>query len=403
MRRWIMLFFGIIIINGMLVSEVKAEEVRQEFQRIIEQVEPAVVYIEVEKYDPSVRGDVGKCFGSGFIISPDGYILTCAHVISGRIGEPIVGINNKPSYPPAKVVIINEDYDVALLKVDTTKDVVKFELSSKEIKTGDSVAVAGYPYDSNWRREGFEKKSSFVTANVSTIKRTKTKLTESLTRRVIVLDRTVNPGNSGGPLFYPDSGEVIGIVHGSFGIGTEIGLATPIDIAYTLLIEPMIKIQEKEIEGTNTADKIQSKTTSEQSLEISANEVKKQKRELIQSLINEIKYNDSFLIHLSNLPNGKYISNFQLFVVDSWESIKKVGLLGLNSQLVSNLSNYYTCISQIKYNLNKVVDTESSFKPSQRIVDVQKELIAGAKELAKVNLKISPVILKQLEELLNSL
>ncbi len=138
----------------------------------------------------------------------------------------------------------------------------------------------------------------------------------------------------------------------------------------------------------------------------STEEDRKRKRELIQSIINEIKSNDIVLDGISKLDAGSITLNFYFLKTDSWDSIKNMGWLGLldNSQIVSNLSEYYAGISTLRWELQLVYDTEMSVaKALSGIIEKQTRLNSESRELAKGILKISPVILNQLEELLNSL
>ncbi|MEW6619301.1 MAG: hypothetical protein AB1422_08205 [bacterium] len=175
------------------------------------------------------------------------------------------------------------------------------------------------------------------------------------------------------------------------------------------ILSEMLNQEKKQVESLGNQIKTSQEilTYTKSSYLFSTDEDKKRKRELIQSIINEIKWDDDFLAKFSQLPESKYQGDFCYFITDSWDSMINIGWLGLlgNSQLVFNLSYHYANIRQIRDNLQRVIAIDSSPKPledAKRIEDVQKKLIAEAKRLARINLENSLVISKQLEKLLNS-
>lgn len=134
--------------------------------------------------------------GSGFIVSPDGTILTNAHVVQDA-AEVTVKLTDRREFK-AKVVGVDPQTDVAVLKIDATKlPVVKLG-SSDDIKVGEWVVAIGSPY-------GFE---NTVTSGIVSAK--SRALPDGTYVPFIQTDVAVNPGNSGGPLFNL-KGEVVGI------------------------------------------------------------------------------------------------------------------------------------------------------------------------------------------------
>lgn len=231
MRRWIMLFFGIIIISGMLVSEVKAEEVRQEFQRIIEQVEPAVVYIHARRLGENRKISIG----SGVIVqvreafkkSLFVYILTSYHVIKTIDYDVMfVSINNKVIVDHFTPLILNEEKDVALIVTRPIPLSLNFipsavELGDSEIvKEGDDVIAFGAP-------NGI---STYATGNITNVdlnKKVKVdgeKISGDANHNAIIIPSSeivkglfqtniiIDKGWSGGPLVDCKTGKVIGII-----------------------------------------------------------------------------------------------------------------------------------------------------------------------------------------------
>ncbi|MEJ1965797.1 MAG: DegQ family serine endoprotease [Gammaproteobacteria bacterium] len=159
--------------------------------------------------------------GSGFIVSPDGYILTNAHVVQDA-DQVTVKLNDRHEYP-AKVVGIDQRTDVAVIKIEAKNlPVVRIGDPSK-LKPGEWVLAIGSPF-------GFEN-----SATAGIVSATSRSLPNEGNNYVpfIQTDVAVNPGNSGGPLFNL-AGEVIGINSQIFSrTGGYMGLsfAIPIDVA----------------------------------------------------------------------------------------------------------------------------------------------------------------------------
>ena len=162
-----------------------------------------------------------KGVGSGFIVSPDGYVLTNAHVVADA-SEVTVTLTDRREFA-AKVVGIDKVSDVALIKIAATGlPTVRFGDPSK-LRPGQWAIAIGSPF-------GFE---NTVTAGV--ISALGRPLSDGNTNYVtfIQTDAAVNPGNSGGPLFNID-GEVIGInsqIYSRTGGYMGVSFAIPIDLA----------------------------------------------------------------------------------------------------------------------------------------------------------------------------
>jgi len=157
--------------------------------------------------------------GSGFIIKPDGYILTNAHLVAVK-GEVIVKLTDKREFK-AKVIGADPRTDVALLKIDA-KDLPTVHIGNpNNVKVGQWVAAIGSPF-------GFENS---ITAGIVSAKGRA--LPDETYVPFIQTDTAVNPGNSGGPLFDLD-GNVIGInsqIYSRTGGYMGLSFAIPIDIA----------------------------------------------------------------------------------------------------------------------------------------------------------------------------
>jgi len=157
--------------------------------------------------------------GSGFIVSPDGVILTNAHVVAGA-KEVIVRLTDKREFK-AKTVGIDRGTDVAVLKIDA-KDLPYVVIGNPEaVKPGQWVAAIGSPF-------GME---NTVTAGIISAKYRS--LPDENYVPFIQTDVAVNPGNSGGPLLNT-KGEVIGMnsqIYSNSGGYEGLSFAIPIDVA----------------------------------------------------------------------------------------------------------------------------------------------------------------------------
>ncbi|HET9579724.1 MAG TPA: DegQ family serine endoprotease [Usitatibacter sp.] len=157
--------------------------------------------------------------GSGFIISPDGYILTNAHVVENA-DRVTVKLTDRREFR-AKVIGKDRQTDVALIKIDAGNLPTVRLGNSKDANVGEWVVAIGSPF-------GFDNS---VTAGIVSAKGRS--LPDSSYVPFIQTDVAVNPGNSGGPLFNL-SGEVIGInsqIFSRTGAFAGISFAIPIETA----------------------------------------------------------------------------------------------------------------------------------------------------------------------------
>ena len=173
--------------------------------------------VPVPKQAP-VRG-----IGSGFIVSPDGYILTNAHVVDG-VKEVHVKLTDRREFT-AKVIGVDTKTDVALIKISANNLPAVKMGDSKQVQVGEWVAAVGSPF-------GFENS---VTAGI--VSATSRSLPGGNYVPFIQTDVAVNPGNSGGPLFDLD-GDVIGInsqIYSASGGYMGLSFAIPIDVAMNVM------------------------------------------------------------------------------------------------------------------------------------------------------------------------
>ena len=176
------------------------------------QVLPSVVSI-------STRSNSGAGTGSGFIIRPDGYILTNNHVVSDAAnnqGKITVSLNNDQQYS-AKIVGRDPSYDLAVIKISATGLPALALGNSDEAVVGDQVIAIGSPLG---------LKGTVTTGVISAKNRPVTAGGnadgESAFINALQTDAAINPGNSGGPLVNA-SGAVIGVNSAIASLGSSFG------------------------------------------------------------------------------------------------------------------------------------------------------------------------------------
>jgi len=169
--------------------------------------------------------------GTGFFITEDGYILTNHHVISDASSVKVT-LYNGETYD-AKVIGSDEDYDIAVLKIDVTGATPVVLGDSSKVAIGESVAAVGNPLG--------ELTFSMSEGIVSCVNRAIN--VDGTPFNMIQVDCSINPGNSGGPLFN-SYGEVIGIVSAKYSSYSNttvegIGFAIPINDVVSLVKDIM--------------------------------------------------------------------------------------------------------------------------------------------------------------------
>lgn len=168
---------------------------------------------------PPGEGQFARGQGSGFIVSPDGVILTNAHVVADA-QEVRVKLTDRREFN-AKVVGFDKLTDVALIRIDA-RNLPTVRLGDPAaVRVGDPVLAIGAPF-------GFEN-----TATSGIVSAKSRSLPDETYVPFIQTDVAVNPGNSGGPLFNA-RGEVIGInsqIYSRTGGYQGLSFAIPIDVA----------------------------------------------------------------------------------------------------------------------------------------------------------------------------
>src|SRR5438067_3684390 len=222
-----------------------AADIGNAFVAVAEHVKPAVVFVKsqhveraqdqrlppgFEDFFPNLRRrpQVEQGSGSGFIVSPDGYILTNNHVVAGA-DKVTVKLYDKREFT-AKVVGTDPNTDVAVIKIDAHNLPAVQYGNSDSARVGEWVLAIGNPLEFNFT----------VTAGIVSAKaRVRYGLQQShyAIQDFIQTDAAINPGNSGGPLVNI-RGQVIGInaaIASETGLSQGYGFAIPINLARTVM------------------------------------------------------------------------------------------------------------------------------------------------------------------------
>ncbi|MEI6521253.1 MAG: SUMF1/EgtB/PvdO family nonheme iron enzyme [bacterium] len=159
--------------------------------------------------------------GTGFVVNPNGYLLTCAHVVKGS-GKITVTLGDKTL--EAAVLRVDETHDIALIQIDA-KGLTPLTLGdSNAVEVGQEARAFGFPL------------SDLLGEDIKVTRGSVSGVSMRDAQKIIQFDAAVNPGNSGGPLVN-EKGEAIGIINAKIkdSLAAAVGFAVPVNYAKVLL------------------------------------------------------------------------------------------------------------------------------------------------------------------------
>ncbi|SLM32757.1 Putative magnetosome protein MamE restricted to the trypsin-like domain (N-terminus of MamE), without the double heme binding site (CXXCH) and the 2 PDZ-serine protease domains [Desulfamplus magnetovallimortis] len=166
--------------------------------------------------------------GSGIIISPKGYILTCYHIIAQASNIVVTPFGSVIKRYPAQVVAVDQGLNLAILKIYPAAPLIAATLGdSGSMEVADSVLAIGNPF-------GLEQS---VTHGIISDTKRDLMIQGNIIKNMIQTDVPINRGSSGGPLINTN-GEVIGInmaIYSPTGVYIGVSFALPLNQAKLLL------------------------------------------------------------------------------------------------------------------------------------------------------------------------
>jgi len=204
------------------------------FSNIYKDVNESVVSLNIFYEDSEIPQ---PSLGTGFIITEDGYIMTNNHVIANAM-KIFVSVNDRKYM--GKVVYSVPQKDLAVIKIESRKKFKPVKLgNSDDIEKGDIILAIGNPF-------GISK--TYTMAMISNIHEDLDMMKDVLHfNKMLQLDATLNPGNSGGPIFNLN-GEVVGINFAIHMLGAGIAYCIPINTAKEYWEIYLNSLEEKEVE-----------------------------------------------------------------------------------------------------------------------------------------------------------
>jgi len=237
------------LIGGLLVNAFwLAGPAQADIQSAIAKVKPSILLVGYYKATNSPRFSMR---GTGFVVTNGNQAVTNAHVLLGP-GEDTTGSDlvvqvrtAKNEWETRKATIIEVDrvHDLALMQIEGAPVAALALRDSDTVREGQSVAFMGFPIGgalgfSPVTHRGMVSSITAISLPAATGQQLTERVIRSLregTFNIFQLDGTAYPGNSGGPLFDIDTGEVIGVINMVFIKGTkESALTNPSGISYAI-------------------------------------------------------------------------------------------------------------------------------------------------------------------------
>jgi S1-C subfamily serine protease len=235
------LLTGLMVCSGLLLSKAHAE-----VADTLLKIKPAVVGIGT--YQP-LRSPRGQLKGTGFVVADGRHVVSCYHIVKAlpdieknETWAVFLGQGRDIQYRAATKIAIDEENDLVLLKIEGEPLPAMKLGDATAAREGEQLYFTGYPIGSvlglnaSTHRAGlaaivpiFQPLGQAGRLNARTIRQAGNPY------RIFQLDAIAYPGNSGSPLWHPQTGEVMGVVNSVFVKGAkETVLTDPSGISYAI-------------------------------------------------------------------------------------------------------------------------------------------------------------------------
>lgn len=188
---------------------------------------PAVVLftLRVPSDDPKRRGMLDDAYGTGIVVESGGWgsrILTVEHVVhDARVIRLTV---NEKKRVAARVTVSDAGADLAIVETSEPDLRVATLGASARLEPGMPIGLAGYPIPDAFDDEKLGLATSVYAGRIASVR-----------HDALEIDAPIIPGESGGPIFDPANGDVLGLAESRFDDERSIGFAIPIDAARRFL------------------------------------------------------------------------------------------------------------------------------------------------------------------------
>lgn len=224
----------------------------------LELVKPGVVGVGTFNPTGSPRANLQ---GTGFAVLDGRYVVSCAHIFSKSLDSEkkethavFIGRDRDVAVRTARLIATDKAHDLALLKLEGGPLPVVLKLGdSTRVREGTQLYFTGYPIGSvlglnpSTHRAGiaaiipiFTPVASAAQLNIRTLRQAKDPY------EVFALDAVAYPGNSGSPVWHPETGEVLGVVNSVYVKGAkEAALTAPSGISYAIPVKYVHQLLEQ--------------------------------------------------------------------------------------------------------------------------------------------------------------
>ncbi|MCU6434105.1 serine protease [Undibacterium sp. Jales W-56] len=219
----------------------------EEFINTVKAVKPSVVAIGTFK---KTRSPAVSFTGTGFIVGDGLTVITNAHVVNGNssleVDETIgilTGKDDTAEFRPAVVLAVDEEHDLARLKISGNPLPALALGNPDKVTEGQPIAFTGFPLGAalgfhHATHRGIVSSITPVARPAQDSRRLDPKVIAQLRKAaysVFQLDATAYPGNSGSPVYEPETGAVIGVINMVFVKGLkETAITNPSGISYAI-------------------------------------------------------------------------------------------------------------------------------------------------------------------------